>query len=80
MMPRQSWTDERLDHFEKRVDERFDQFEDRVNQKFDQVEKRLDRMGTDIRELRQAMNQAHHTMVIGFMGLAGLIASGAIFF
>ena len=62
MMPRQNWTDERLDHFEKRVDERFD------------------RIDADIRELRQAVSQVQTTMVIGFVGLAGLVASGQLFF
>ncbi|MFL5833599.1 MAG: hypothetical protein ACJ76B_06435 [Solirubrobacterales bacterium] len=27
MTPRQNWTDERLDHFEKHVDERFDRID-----------------------------------------------------
>ena len=37
MMPRQNWTDERLDHFGKRVDERFD----RVDERFDRVDERF---------------------------------------
>jgi chaperonin cofactor prefoldin len=69
VMARQTWSDERLDQFKERVDERFDD-----------VDKRLDRMDADIRELRQAINQMHNTMSIGFIGLAGLIVSQAIFF
>jgi thymidylate kinase len=101
MMPRQSWTDERLDHFEKRVDERFDRVDerfgtfekqvderfkrvderfDRVDEQFRLVDKRLDVMDADRRELKQAMNQLNRTMSIGFIGLAGLIASAVVFF
>lgn len=94
MMPRQSWTDERLDHFEKRVDERFDRvderfkqvderfdhFERRVDERFDQMDKWVDLMNADIRELRQAMNQLNRTMSIGFVSLAVLIASAVVFF
>jgi hypothetical protein len=83
MMPRPNWTDERLDHFERSVNERFD----RVDERFVEVNKRLDRMDADIRELRQTMtqmqhsiHQMHNTMVIGFIGLAGLIVSNALFF
>lgn len=93
-MPRQSWTDEKLDHFEKRVDERFDRVDERfgtfeksvderferVDERFGEVNKRLDRMDVDICELRQALSQMHGTMVIGFIGLAGLIVSGQVFF
>ncbi len=38
MAPRQNWTDERLDHFEKRVEERFD----RVDERFDTFKKEVD--------------------------------------
>lgn len=69
MTPRETWTDARLDEFARRVDERFDA-----------VDKRFDRIEADIRELRQTMTQMQHNMVIGFIGLAGLIVSSAIFF
>lgn len=73
MTPRETWTDERLDEFKASV-----------NHRFDEVDRRLDRfeaqMHNDIRELRQSVNQLHNTVVVGFMGLAGLVASAVIFF
>ncbi|MGN6275577.1 MAG: hypothetical protein ACTHNP_06570 [Solirubrobacterales bacterium] len=69
MTPRETWTDARLD-------ERFD----RIDERFDAIDKRFDRIEVDIRELRQTMIQMQHNMVVGFIGLAGLIVSSAIFF
>jgi len=94
MMPRQNWTDERLDHFEKRVEERFDrvderfgQFEKRVDERFEEVdkrfglvEKRLDRMEEDIRELRQVVTQMSASMNRNFISLALLIVAAVVFF
>ena len=82
-MPKESWTGGRLDEFKENVNRRFDEVDRRFNEvdkRFDQVDKRLDRMDGDFRELRQAVNQLHNTMVIGFIGLAGLTVSGAVFF
>lgn len=73
MMPRESWTDQRLDDFKGYVSERFDRVEEDLHDGFARTD-------ADIRELRQAIQQLHSTMVIGFIGLAGLIASSAIFF
>ena len=76
MTPRQAWTDERLDHFEKRVDERFDH----IDAEFARIDKRFDRVEADIRELRQMMERMNAKMTTGFIGLAGLIVSQALFF
>lgn len=83
MMPRQSWTDERLDHFEKRVDERFDRIDAefaRIDKRFEQVDKRFERVEGEIQELRRAVERQGTIMISGFVGLAGLIVSGQIFF
>ncbi len=75
MMPRQSWTDERLDQFEKRVDERFDRFEREVNlrfkqvdERFEQVDRRFDRIEGDIRELRMIMVGGFVTLLVAIVG------------
>jgi len=65
MMPRERWTDERLDHFEKRVDERFDQ-----------VDERLDRLDADIRELRVAMTGVQRAMLQGFIAMCTVMVAG----
>ena len=91
MTPRQTWTDERLDHFEKRVDERFDNFEKSVDERFnnfeksvderfEEVNKRLDRMDADIRELRQVVAGMSESMNRNFIALAMLIVAAVVFF
>lgn len=122
MMPRENWTDERLDYFErgvnerfdgikvevarleKRMDERFDRVDERFKQvdaefdridkrfeqvdkrfeqmdkRFEQVDKRFDRVEGDIQELKRAIERQNTFMLSGFVGLAGLIVSNAIFF
>jgi hypothetical protein len=69
MLPRERWTD-------KRLDERFD----RIDERFDAVDKRLDLLDKDMREMKQAMNQLQRTVTTGFVGIAGLIASAVVFF
>ena len=87
MTPRQTWTDERLDHFEKRVDERFDRvderfdnFEKSVDERFAEVNKRLDRMEADIRELRQVVAGMSESMNRNFIALAMLVVAAVVFF
>jgi hypothetical protein len=75
MMPRERWTDEGLDQFEKRIDERFDRvderfshFEREVNLRFEQVDKRFDRAEADIRELRTIMVGGFVTLLVAIIG------------
>ncbi|HEU4599335.1 MAG TPA: hypothetical protein VFS26_06275 [Solirubrobacterales bacterium] len=69
MVPSESWSDERLDYFEKRVEERFD----RIDKRFEQVDKRFER-------IEKRLERVETIMVSGFIGLAGLIVSGQILF
>lgn len=64
MLPRDRWSDDRLDKFEKRVDERFD----RIDERFDQVDKRFDRVEADIRELRMIMIGGFVTLLVTIIG------------
>lgn len=57
MLPRETWTD-------KRLDERFD----RIDERFEQVEKRLDRLEADIRELRTIMLGGFVTLLAAIIG------------
>jgi len=85
---RESWTDERLDHFRARVDERFDE----VDRRFKEVDRRLGRVEFEVREMRQEMREMNKAlagmqrsmlqgaialsaaMIAGFGGMAGLLA------
>jgi hypothetical protein len=82
MVPRESWTDERLDDLKENMVERFDQVDQRfdqvdkrfeqVDQRFEQVERRMaegfSRVDADIRELRRMMFQ-------GFIALVTVIVT-----
>lgn len=67
MVPRETWTDQRLD-----------EFKENVNQRFDAIDQRFDRVEADLRELRRMMFQgfvAQTTITVScFIGLAGLFA------
>jgi archaellum component FlaC len=86
MMPRQSWTDERLDHFERsvnerfdRVDERFDRVDerfDRVDERFRQIDGRLERIEDDLHEVRNMVMGVQRTMAQGFIALCTVMAGG----
>ncbi len=66
---RQSWSDDRLDHLNRRVDEGFEQVDKRfeqVDKRFEQVDKRFDRLEDRFDRLQQGI------MVVGG-GLIGTL-------
>lgn len=65
MMPRESWTDQRLDDFKENV-----------NQRFDAVDRRFDSVDADIRELRGEVKSMQRTMIYGFVTMSGIMATG----
>ena len=76
---RESWTDERLDHFRARVDERFD----RVDERFDEVDRRFGRVEFEMREMRTEigginarLDSMQRTMVYGVIALTAAIITG----
>lgn len=81
---RESWTDERLDEFGKRIDERFDRVDERikdldgqVKEGFEQVDKRLDRLADGLESVQKAIIFGAITMSSVFAaGLIALISQG----
>jgi tetrahydromethanopterin S-methyltransferase subunit G len=78
-MPRESWTDGRLDEIAKRMDERFDRVDERVKavrgemkEEFTQVDKRLDRLADGLESVQKAIVFGSITMSSAFV--PGLIA------
>ena len=57
VLPKENWTD-------KRLDERFD----RIDERFEQVDRRLDRLEADIRELRTIMLGGFVTLLAAIIG------------
>lgn len=75
-MPRESWTDERLDEFAKRIDERFDRVDERfdevdtkfaqVDKRFEQVDKRFEQVDKRFEQIDKRFEAMQLAMATGF--------------
>ena len=75
-MPREHWTDERLDEFGKRMDERFDRTDERIKatrlemkEGFEQVDKRLEKISDGLESMQRAL-------VLGVIALSSAYMAG----
>ncbi|HET8954324.1 MAG TPA: hypothetical protein VFN18_01555 [Solirubrobacterales bacterium] len=71
-MVRESWSDGRLDEFEKRIDERFD----RVDERFDDVDRRFEQVDRRLDKLAGSLESMQRTMVLGVIALFSAYAAG----
>jgi len=83
-MPREKWTDERLDDLNKRVDNGFEDTRDAIADTKAEMRAGFARVDTEIRELRKEMNarfDAANRNLIGFAVaiVAAVIGSNAFF-
>ena len=69
---RESWTDERLDHFAEKVDWRFDQ----VDRRFDEVDRRLDKVDHELHRVNDRLDGLARTMVHGFVAMTAAMMAG----
>ena len=83
MMPRETWTDQRLDDLNKKVDDgfadvkaemrgRFDSLETRIDVRFNQIDERFDRM-------QQTLIAGFAVMIAAFIGSTATLAGIALF-
>jgi predicted transcriptional regulator len=85
MMPRESWTDERLDDFRAEVNRRFDEVYrrfDEVDRKFDEVDRRFEKIEGELHHLRVDMKEGFERLyrlmiTLGAGALGTLIAAFA---
>ena len=79
MTPRESWTDGRLNEFEKRVDERFDEVDrrfDEVDRRFDEVDRRFENLETKMENGFSALNERIDRLFLALViALFGVVAS-----
>jgi hypothetical protein len=80
---RQSWTDERLDEFGKRVDERFDRVDERfddlsteTNRRFDEVDRRVVEVNTRLMRIEDGVYGLQRAMVYGVIAIGGAMLAG----
>jgi len=72
MLPKEKWTDHRLDDLNRKVDDGFAQ----VDKRFAQVDKRFDRVESDLREIRSEIGSLQRTLTTGaVMIVAALIGA-----
>jgi DNA anti-recombination protein RmuC len=82
---RESWTDECLGEFSKRIDERFDRVDERfeaVVRRFDEVDKRFDRLETKMETgfaiLEDRFDRLQQTIIQVGGGLIGVMIVGIL--
>jgi hypothetical protein len=79
VMPRESWTDERLDDFRGEANRQFDETNQRMVAGFNQVNGRLDSIDDRLASLHRMLLQAAVALVVGLLGviaaLLGMIAT-----
>jgi hypothetical protein len=76
MMPREKWTDERLDDRKQEVDSALT----RIEMKLDEHSAGFARIDKDIRELRSEIRGMSWTLFAGFFTLFGTVIGTNVFF
>jgi hypothetical protein len=71
-MPRESWTDERLDEFGKRIDERFD----RVDERFNEVDVKFDHVGQRLDKIDGRLESMQKTLIFGVIAMSSAYIAG----
>jgi hypothetical protein len=71
---RESWTDDRLDHFAERVDQRFDE----VNRRFDEADKRFDKFEVELHRINDRLDTTSRAIVYGALTLSGSMVAGFV--
>jgi len=75
MLPREKWTDERLDNRNQEVDTSLA----RIEVKLDEHSANFDRIDKDIRELRDEIRGMNRTLFAGFLAVFAAIVGTNVF-
>lgn len=71
-MVRESWSDGRLDEFEKRIDERFD----RVDERFDEVDMRFEQVDKRLAKIDSRLESMQKTLIFGVIAMSSAYMAG----
>ena len=77
-MPREKWTDERLDDLNKKVDDGFADTKSAITETKAQMREGFARVDGEIKELRQEMNARFHSIDARFDALNRNLLVGAV--
>lgn len=87
MMPRERWTDERLDEAFARVDGEIHELRmemrrgfEQIDKRFVQIDKRFEKVDDKFDLLHQRFDSMHRGMTLGFVTLFASIVAGQIVF
>jgi hypothetical protein len=85
MMPRETWTDERLDDLANRMDQGFDEVKGEIrdlrvemNDLRTEMNQRLDSMNQRFDVINQRFDSMQRTMIIGFVTMSASTVAGLI--
>jgi DNA anti-recombination protein RmuC len=76
---RESWTDERLDDFAKRIDRRFDEVDRRfgeVDRRFDEVERRFDKVDHELHRVNDRLDGMHRALMFALIAFTSATLAG----
>lgn len=79
VVPRESWTDERLDDFREEVNRRFDEANNRLDRRIDETNQRMEEgfavMRAEFQRLNDRLDALYHLMFRGMIAFGvGIIA------
>lgn len=82
-VPRESWTDERLDEFGKRMDERFDRVDERIGdvrremkEQSAQVDRRFEQVNEQLGKLSTGLESVQKAIVFGAIAMSSAFIAG----
>jgi hypothetical protein len=79
MMPREKWTDERLDDLNKKVDEGFADVKTEMRGRFAGLEARFDKIDERFDRMQQTLIAGFAVMIAALVGSTATLAGIAIF-
>jgi hypothetical protein len=78
MVPRETWTDERLDDLANRMDRGFDEVKGEIREVKGEVRDLRIEMNVLRSEMNQRFDSMQRTMIIGFVAMSASIIAGLI--
>jgi tetrahydromethanopterin S-methyltransferase subunit G len=79
MVPREKWTDERLDDLNKKVDDGFADVKAEMRGRFDSLEGRFDKIDERFDRMQQTLIAGFAVMIAALVGSTATLAGIAIF-
>ena len=76
MMPRETWTDQRLDDLNKKVDDGFEKVDRRFAEAKAETAERFDRLETQMKQMEGRFHNLNMTLIGGFFVMIAAFIGG----